>query len=71
MMIQYELPGIRTHHLFGNIPLDTSPPSKMLSLIASDREALREIEESTIDDLQLVVNLRARLAELEPYYEYA
>jgi len=71
MMMEYELPGIRTHHLFSNIPLAMSAPPKMLSLIASDRDALREIEESTIDDLQLVTNLQARLAELKPYYKYA
>lgn len=71
MMIDYELPGIRTHDLFGNTPLDPPAPSKKLSLIASDREALREIEESHIDDLQLVINLRARLEELAPHYQYA
>jgi len=71
MMIEYELPRIRTHHLFGNIPLEKSTPSGMLSLIASDREALREIEESSIDDLQLVINLQARLTELAPHFRYA
>jgi len=71
MMIEYELPGIRTHHLFGDIPLNSPAPSNTLGLIASDREALREIEESTVDDLQLVINLQARLAELAPHYQYA
>jgi chromosome partitioning protein len=71
MMIEYELPGIRTHHLFGNTPLTPSAPPNKLSLIASDRDALREIEESAIDDLELVRNLRARLAEFAPHYHYA
>jgi len=71
MMVEYALAGIRTHHLFGVKPLEKLDSPGNLGLIASDREELREIEESSVEDLELVVNLRARLAELAPYYRYA
>lgn len=71
MMIDYQTPLIRTHHLFGGTPLQLAKPSKKLTLIASDRDALREIEESAIDDIELIDNLRDRLAELAPHYQYA
>lgn len=71
MMIDYALSGVQTHHLFGKDPLRTVKTKGNLTLIGSDREALREIEESPIDDLELVNNLRARLDELAPHYQYA
>lgn len=70
-MDEYELPGIRTHQLFGTESLKIPACSGNLKLIASDRESLRELEESTIDDLDLVKNLRARLDELAPFFRYA
>ncbi len=70
-MAAHELPGIRTHQLFGTAPVDISACSGNLTLIASDRDSLRALEESTMDDLELVMNLRARLNELAPYFEYA
>lgn len=70
-MGEYALPGVRTHQLFGTEPLALPPQLGNLTLIASDRESLREIEESPIDDIELVMNLRARLAELAPHFDYA
>lgn len=70
-MAAYEIPGIRTHHLFGTEPLLLPRDLGKLSLIASDRDTLRELEDSPIDDIDLVVNLRARLDELAPYFDYA
>ena len=70
-MAAFELPGIRTHHLFGTEPLNLPREFGKLTLIASDRETLRELEESQIDDIDLVINLRARLAELAPHFAYA
>jgi chromosome partitioning protein len=67
----YELPGIRTHQLFGSDPLRLPVNLGKLTLIASDRERIREIEESLTDDLELVSNLKARLAELAPHFDYA
>jgi chromosome partitioning protein len=70
-MAAYELPGIRTHDLFGSEPLSLPPTLGKLSLIASDRDRLRELEESPMDDIELVINLRARLQELAPHFRYA
>lgn len=70
-MSSYEIPGIRTHQLFGVEPLKIPEHTGNLRLIASDRESLRELEESTIDDLDLVMTLRARLNELATHFSYA
>lgn len=70
-MAAYALSGLRTHQLFGSAPLHVAPCDGNLTLITSDREALRELEESVIDDLDLVINLRARLSELAPHFAYA
>lgn len=70
-MAAYELPGIHTHQLFGSEALKIPACSGNLTLIASDRDSMREIEESSIDDLDLVKNLRARLEELSPFFSYA
>jgi chromosome partitioning protein len=70
-MAEYELQGVRTHQLFGSKPLSLPAQLGKLTLIASDRESLRELEESSIDDIELVMNLRARLEELAPHFAYA
>lgn len=70
-MAAYTLPGIQTHQLFGSESLALPPQLGRLTLIASDRDKLREIEESDIDDIDLVENLRARLTELAPHFDYA
>lgn len=70
-MAEYEMHGIQTHLLFGTQPLPLPATFRKLTLIASDREKLREIEESEVDDIDLVRNLRARLVELAPHFEYA
>ena len=70
-MAAYELQGIRTHQLFGDEPLSLPADLGKLVLIGSDRESLRELEESSIDDIDLVMNLRARLSELAPHFAYA
>ena len=70
-MADYALPGIQAHHLFGPEPLALPAEMGKLTLIASDRDRLREIEESPIDDIRLLANLRVRLAELADHFEYA
>lgn len=70
-MAEYAISNIQTHHLFGTVPLRLPLEFGQLTLIASDREKIREIEESDIDDADLVRNLRSRLAELAPNFEYA
>lgn len=70
-MADFGLPGLYTHQLFGSKSLDMSPLQNRLALIPSHRENLREIEESEVDDLELVSNLIARLNELSEYFDYA
>ncbi len=70
-MSEFVVAGLQTHQLFGARPLELTAPFGKLSLIASVRESLREIEESPIDDLDLVTNLRARMAQLAPFFDFA
>jgi chromosome partitioning protein len=70
-MAEYELAGIQAHHLFGVSPLALPARMNKLTLIASDRDSLREIEESPEDDIALLLNLRARLDELSAHFDYA
>jgi len=69
-MTAFEIPGIRTHDLFTDKPLNIPVGIGKLRLIASNRDKLRELEESTMDDLELGANLRARLADLAPHFAY-
>jgi chromosome partitioning protein len=70
-MGEYALPGVYTHQLFGAESLALPEQIGTLTLIASNRDCLREVEESQIDDIELVINLRTRLAELAPHFDYA
>lgn len=70
-MDAFRLNGLCTHHLFGQEPLSVPTCSNKLALIPSQRDRLREIEESTIDDLDIVKNLLDRLTELSSYFDYA
>lgn len=70
-MADYGLPGLYTHQLFGSESLAIPCQPNKLALMPSQREHLREIEESEVDDLELVCNLIARLEELSPYFDYA
>jgi chromosome partitioning protein len=70
-MAEYAIEGIRTHQLFGTEPLVLPAQIGKLALIPSDRESMKEIEQSSVDDLELIENLRARLAELAPHFKYA
>lgn len=71
VMAEYTLPSIRTHQLFETTPLDLPKGFGKLTLIASDRDGIRGVEQSDTDDIELVTNLRARLAELAPHFQYA
>ena len=70
-MADYGLPGLYTHQLFGSESLAIPCLPNKLALMPSQREHLREIEESEVDDLELVCNLIARLEELSSYFDYA
>ncbi|MEH6433863.1 ParA family protein [Massilia sp. DD77] len=70
-MADFLLPGLFTHQLFEQKLLEVPAFSNKLTLIPSHRESLREIEESAVDDMELVTNLICRLGELAPYFDYA
>lgn len=70
-MADYAIPGLRTHQLFEATPLKLPEVFGKLTLIASDRESMRAVEQSEVDDIELVMNLRARLAELDAHFDYA
>jgi chromosome partitioning protein len=56
--------------LFLKEPLPLPDEFPGLVLIPADRIRLRDIEQSDLDDSELVENLRARLAELAPHFDY-
>lgn len=56
--------------LFSDKPLALPMEFPRLVLIPTDRVRLRDVEQSALDDMQLLENLRARLAELAPHFDY-
>lgn len=69
-MAPYALTRLDSADMFGDRALHLPASFDRLVLIRSDRVRLREIEQSEVDDGQLVMNLRARLAELAPHFDY-
>jgi chromosome partitioning protein len=67
---EFSLPGIDSSRLFDSQPIELPAAGGNLALLGSDRKALRDVERSTMSDGELVANLRARLAELAPYFDY-
>jgi chromosome partitioning protein len=70
VMGEYVLPGIGASHLFGDVSIATLKAPGAITVIQADREKLRTIERSSVGDAQLVSNLRARLTELAPCFDY-
>jgi chromosome partitioning protein len=69
-MEPYCITEFTTVDLFGDKPLPLPAKLNTLFVIPSDKERLREIEQSPLDDDELVANLKARLAELAPHLDY-
>lgn len=69
-MAPYAMAGLDSADMFGDRALSLPASFDSLVLVRSDRVRLREIEQSAVDDGQLVMNLRARLAELAPHFDY-
>lgn len=69
-MAPYAVPGLNAADLFGHKPLRLPQAFGPLALIATDKIRMREVEQSEVEDAQLVANLRARLDELEPHFDY-
>jgi chromosome partitioning protein len=69
-MAPYIVTGFDSGDIFGDKSLPLPASFDRLVLVRSDKVRLREIEQSDVDDEQLVMNLRSRLAELEPHFDY-
>lgn len=70
VMSEYVQPGSATSQLFGDAPIVLPSVLGAVTVLPADREKLREVERTGLSDAQLVSNLRARLAELAPYFDY-
>ena len=69
-MAPYAIRGFTTADLFGDTPLPLPDRFDALALIPADKSRLRDVEQSALPDEQLVANLRARLDELAPHFDY-
>lgn len=70
VMSEYVQPGSGTSQLFGEAPIVLPAVPGAVTVIPADREKLREVERAELSDAQLVSNLRARLTELAPHFDY-
>ncbi|MFJ1472180.1 ParA family protein [Massilia orientalis] len=69
-MAPYAITEFNAADLFSDKPLPLPEEFPRLVLIPTDRVRLRDVEQSELDDMQLLENLRARLAELAPHFDY-
>jgi chromosome partitioning protein len=69
-MAPYAVLGFNAADLFTDRPLPLPKEFGKLALIPTDKIRMREVEQSDIDDAHLVANLRARLDELAPHFDY-
>jgi chromosome partitioning protein len=70
VMGAYVQPGCGTSQLFGDAPIVLLDDPGAVAVLPADREKLRAVERCGLSDAQLVSNLRARLAELAPHFDY-
>lgn len=69
-MSDYVQPELGASQLFGNMPIALPEHPGAITVLQADKEKLRAVERSATSDAQLVSNLRARLAELAPHFDY-
>jgi chromosome partitioning protein len=69
-MAPYAITEFNAADLFADKPLPLPKELPRLALIPTDRVRLRDVEQSELDDVQLLDNLRARLAELAAHFDY-
>lgn len=69
-MAPYAIAGFSAADLFFDKPLPLPANFPSLALIPTNKIRLREVEQSRIEDAQLVANLQARLDELTPHFDY-
>lgn len=70
VMGEYVQPGVGASQLFGDSPLALPHAPGAITVLHADKEKLRMVERAGVSDAQLVHNLRARLAELAPRFDY-
>jgi len=69
-MAPYAITEFNAADLFSDKPLSLPKEFPRPVLIPTDRVRLRDVEQSELDDAQLLENLCARLAELAPHLDY-
>lgn len=69
-MADYIQPSVGASQLFGDAPLAMSSAPGAIVVLHADKDKLRSVERAGLSDAQLVSNLRARLAELAPRFDY-
>lgn len=69
-MERYAITEFNAADLFADRPLPLPAGFGRLAVIPSDRIRLRDVEQSALEDDELVANLRARLDELAPYFDF-
>jgi chromosome partitioning protein len=70
VMSEYVQPGFGASQLFGDAPISLPETSGAITVFRADKEKLRAVERAGASDAQLVSNLRMRLAELSPCFDY-
>jgi chromosome partitioning protein len=70
VMSEYVQQGAGASQLFGDVPVVLSNESRTIIVLQADKEKLRAVERADASDAQLVSNLRMRLAELAPRFDY-
>jgi chromosome partitioning protein len=69
-MAPYAITEFNAADLFGSTPLPLPEKFGRLVLIPTDKERMRDLEHSDLDDDELLANLVARLGELSPHFDY-
>ncbi len=70
VMSEYVQQGAGASHLFGDVPVVLPDAPGAITVLQADKESLRAVERATASDAQLVANLRMRIAELAPRFDY-
>jgi chromosome partitioning protein len=69
-MGDYVQPGLGASQLFQDTPVVLPNAAGAITVLHADKENLRAVERSGVSDAELVSNLRARLKELAPCFDY-
>ncbi|WP_296948426.1 ParA family protein [uncultured Massilia sp.] len=70
VMSEYVQVGAGASQLFGDAPVVLPDVTGAITVLPADKAELRAVERAGASDAQLVSNLRMRLAELAPRFDY-